>query len=123
MEIDDIQIKVRRDRTISFIVIAVFLVVCAITLGLLIAMVAANIGDADGKAKQLLGRFAWICTVMLGVTVVFLFWHVMRFFRFRMNSGEKFSPTPYVNAWAEAGRRMQAPPEDDSENEQEDDSE
>ncbi len=117
MEIDENHIKARRERTISFVVITVFLIGCAITLGLLIAMIAANIGDADGKTKHLLGRFAWICTVMLGVTLVFLFWHVMRFLRFRMSGGEKFSPTPYVNAWSEAGRRMQVPPEDDEEHE------
>ena len=112
MEIDN----PRTFRTINSIILLAALSLIAaglVLLTVLTTQAASNVEDAD--LQKQLARLAWIATVLLGLTLVLLLWAVMRLVRSRMNLGQRHPPTPYVDAWALAGQRMQVPDDDDEE--------
>ena len=66
-------------------------------------------------------QLAWLALVLLGLTLVVLLWAIMRFARSRMRFRRGKIHTPYVDAWALAGKRfsLDGDPSEEDEDEQE----
>ena len=65
------------------------------------------------QAKKLLTRLAWVSIAMLGLTVVMIFWVVIRFLTQRFAPSTQHQHTPYVDAWKLAGQRVKPEEEDE----------
>lgn len=120
MEID----KQRTVRTANFIILIVSLTAMATGLALLTLVTtraAGRIGDTE--TQKLLMRLAWVALALLCLTLVLLLWAVMRFVRSRIRFSRQRTHTPYVDAWALAGKRFKLPeeqPEGNDDHEQDD---
>jgi len=109
--------SIDRSQVISFAIRAAVLLAVAIGLAAQTFMAAEAAGQmTDEPARKLLAKIAWLSVAMLGLTLLLLFWTVARFFRRRLPGGLAHHRTPYVDAWALAGKRFQL---DDSESESE----
>jgi len=105
-----------RAQTISFAVRIAVLMTVTVGLATQTFMSAEATGRiADEPARKLLARIGWLSVAMLGLTLVLLFWTVVRYFRRRLPPGVGHQRTPYVDAWSLAGKRFQL---DDSEDDQ-----
>lgn len=117
MEIDR---PARGFRTVSFVVTVAGLAVIIVTLGVMVVLATGRAaGETDEPTRDGLVRLAYVSMVLLGLAVVLLGWVVARHLGRRMRSIQRdlhHEPTPYVDAWSEAGRRAKAP-EEDSESE------
>lgn len=103
MEVTDRQ----KSETVSFTILIASL--GAIGLGLAaLTFMATRQAEAvsDTEMRRFLARLAWLSFVLLALTLVVLFWTVARLLRARMRSDGPFEATPYVNAWALAGKRF-----------------
>ncbi|MHC4294409.1 MAG: hypothetical protein ACYSTL_02365 [Planctomycetota bacterium] len=124
MEIEDRE-KVRISH---FVVTVVLLVGIVVGTGVLIAM-ATQAGSVteDVVMRRLLGRMAIVLFVLLALALLLLLSSVMRFYRARHMRLPR-TRTPYVDAWALAGKRFkleneQSESELDEQSEQEDEQE
>ncbi len=105
-------------RNISQIILIVMLAVMAGGLFVVTAMAANLAGEVENiDQRRVLARIAWVAISLMGLALVVLLWTVMRYFRSRMQLGQHREPTPYVDAWSLAGKRMQVPTEEDDEDE------
>ena len=97
----------------NFVILIAALFVISIGLGALtfLTIQAADVTD-DVAVRKLLAELAWVAVALLGLTLVVLMWSVMRFVRSRITVSRTHTRTPYVDAWAEAGRRYQLTEED-----------
>ena len=107
----------RAARATSFAITMLALVVIAAMLtGLLLwllnsAGVKPGTEPVDTQRQKDLVRLAALVTAALVITVLVMLYLVARYIAQRvLASPEKHPPTPYVNAWTEAGRRLR--PED-----------
>lgn len=101
-------------RVVLFLLVFSVLLVLISNLYLLPAMEAAH-GVDDPKQKRQLSAIALLvmCVVLFVLfAALLLTFRVGRFF-FPGAQPKRAKPTEYVDAWAEAGRRMQAPPATD----------
>ncbi len=110
MDLDD----PKRVRTVNFVVLLVMLGILTVGLGSLtyLATGAAPMAESDNMQK-LLARLGWVSLSMLCITLLLLFWTVIRFYRHRFPSSHAASETPYVDAWSLAGERFKLEEEDD----------
>jgi len=116
---------VRRHSTVRIVSsVIVTLLLVAMTAGLLYVFLKAAdaAAGADEKTRADLGRLAWLGMALLGVSAVLLFGSLARTLRFCLRKQAPSKPTPYVDAWAEAGRRIKLP-DDEEESEQDPDAE
>ena len=113
----------KRSEWVKFITLTVALGVMAAALAALLAIVLAYARGAAGPLRAWLVRFAILCVAMLGLTLVVLFWLVVRFVAARVQTPWLRSRTEHVDAWKLAGQRAQVPEEDEpAEGEDESDS-
>ena len=70
---------------------------------------------AGNPHKKIFVRIAVFSTASLGLTLILLVWAAMRFASNRLAARGPHKPTEYVNAWAEAGQRMEVEDEDEDE--------
>lgn len=89
-------------------------VVLLVTLGSACLLLTGLLGvtlegypDADPPARRLLLVLAWTAACLLGVTLLLLMWVFIRWLRSRMPAPRRREGVGYVDAWAEAGRRVQ----------------
>ncbi len=120
MDLDD----PNRMRTVNFVVLLVMLGILTAGLGSLtyLAIDAAAQAGSDNMQK-LLARLAWVSLSMLCITLLLLFWIIMRFFRRRFRSSHPASETPYVDAWSLAGERFKLDEEEEGDPDSEDQTE
>jgi hypothetical protein len=106
-------------RTVSFAVLFTSLLVAAGMLGALLAIALRQAQSADDPAvRRLLLVVAWTSLVLLALDMVLLLWGAARLLSRRYAWPQRrHPPTPHVDAWAEAGRRLQV---DDQEDEEQD---
>ena len=97
---------VPRLRVVRFVVVAGGLCAMAVCLGVLLMLVLRQAQAVEGDARHYLVRLAWVCLVMLLLTLLILLWVAGRFVLDLMRAQRPPEPTPYVDAWAEAGRRF-----------------
>jgi len=96
-----------KSNSISLGILILSLTVLACALGILTLLTAraANATD-DIEVRRFVGRLAWFSLALLGFTIVLLFWSVVRGFRSRIHQRRGRARTPYVDAWALAGKRF-----------------
>ena len=105
-------------RRVSSIVVTVLLAVIAAGMVYVVLTVTGAAAGADEPTRRGLARLAWIGMLLLAVSVVLLVWSLARTLRLYLARPQQHRPTEYVDAWSEAGRRMQVesePEEDDDE--------
>jgi len=112
----------RRQDWPKFLTLLVALGVMAAVLGALLWVVLHNLPawtqNPTPEAKAHRGgmvRFAIICVAMLGLTLVVMFWLVVRFIGSRFQTTPEPSRTQHVDAWTLAGQRIQPPKEPEDE--------
>jgi len=105
----------RAARAASFAVTVLTLVVIAAMLTGLLLWLLNSAGTRQGdepihkERQKVLVRMAALVTAALVLNVLVLLYLVARYVARRvMASSAKHTPTPYVNAWVEAGRRLRA---------------
>ena len=116
MEIDG----TRASRLANFIISVVLLTVMVGGLVFLIVAATEAAGNAgvDADTRKYWGRLAYVALILLALVIVVLFWTVVHFVARRNRGRQSHAPTPYVDAWAVAGRRFRLPAErDDAEDE------
>ena len=103
-------------RTFNAILVATTLVVLAI--GLIVQIGLARWAAPEvitPTAKALVSRTAILALAMLAFDLVILFWLGIRVLTRAGRSAHGPRCTRYVDAWAEAGQRIQLPNEDETE--------
>jgi hypothetical protein len=97
-------------RTARYALLTVALAVIALVLGWMFGATLHAHPNADEKTQSLLQSWAIVSVALLGVTIIALVAIISRWIRKAIRLDEPLPPTPhYVDAWAEAGRRMKAP--------------
>jgi len=105
-----------RRRTFNTILVATTLVVLAIGLMVQIGLAGrAATKVVTPAAKGLVSRTAQLALAMLAFDLLMLFWLGIRVLTGAGRSLQGPRQTRYVDAWAEAGQRIQLPDEDDTE--------
>jgi len=74
--------------------------------------------DQDQAWKDMLARLGVVIAMSLSLTFILLVWSVIRWTRTRLESRLNFTPAEYIDAWSEAGRRIDAIDADVSANEE-----
>jgi heme/copper-type cytochrome/quinol oxidase subunit 2 len=96
----------RRSRTVNFVVVVALLVLLVVGLAVLFAVTAQGAGkDASPAIQKYLARLAGLSMALLATTLLLLAWVVARHVLSRLRP-EGHPPTPYVDAWALAGKRL-----------------
>ncbi|MGC9455153.1 MAG: hypothetical protein ACP5HU_09850 [Phycisphaerae bacterium] len=106
-------------RTISFAILFASLIIAA---GMLVALLVTMLDRAeatdDPELRRILVRVAWATLVMLAVDMLVLLWGAMRFMSRVLGAPPpRRPPTPYIDAWAEAGRRLKLEEQDEDDEE------
>jgi uncharacterized membrane protein YhaH (DUF805 family) len=100
------------------------LCVLALGQGVCLGMLMSISGRVDPSHWAALAHTAWLVLAMLCLTVLVIFWMVVRRWRERIFSGAAAGRTEYMDVWAEAGRRVRVDrpedPDDDGYEEDED---
>ncbi len=81
------------------------LLVAGLTASVFIASDGAGRAD-DEREKEAFLRLAVVSGVLLAMALVLLLWTFLRLALGRFHSPRLRKPTPFVDAWAEAGRRV-----------------
>ena len=105
----------RRKRNANQLVMIAMLFLGAVGLAILMATIlrgAAGIED-DSDAKRLLVRMGWMSMLLLLGALLLLAWAILRFVRERMRPDQEASSQPHIDAWEEAGRRVEVDEFDD----------
>lgn len=102
-------------RRISSIVVTVLLAVIAAGMVYVVLTVTAATEGADEPTRKGLARLAWIGMLLLAVAVVLLVWSLARTLRLYLAKPQPHAPTKYVDAWSEAGRRVQVDEDEEDE--------
>ena len=108
-------------RALNSILLVVLLGAMAAALAALTIVTARAAAAAeDPDLQRVVARLAWLTLVLLAVTLLLLLWAVMRLVRSRLPRPRRSAPTPYVDAWALAGRRFKLPKDEPEPSEGED---
>ena len=112
----------RRSQWTKFLVLLLFLGVMAACLGTLLGVILSNFGklpaatEATARAeRQGMIRLALICAVLLGLTLIVIFWMIVRFVGSRFQAPLERSSTEHVDAWRLAGSRLKVSEDDEAE--------
>jgi hypothetical protein len=98
-------------RAVNFALTVTALVFGAGSFAALMLITLRFADPADGPQQTYLLRMAQISAVLLALCLILLAWTLLRHLRLP-NRAER-TQTPYVDAWAEAGRRFRFDEEDD----------
>ncbi len=99
-------------RIISLAFLAAMAAVLSTLLWLALSDVPAQ---SSGPPRKWAVRFALLCAVLLGMTLVLAFWISLRLAGSRLRKPVEHSRTEHVDAWRIAGERMRVPREDEDE--------
>jgi hypothetical protein len=86
----------------------------AVVLGWMFAVTMGSSDAVDADTARLLRNLAIASVAMLGLTLIALMGVVLRWIRTGMGLQKPLPGSHYVDAWSEAGKRMQAPPTGDA---------
>jgi len=104
----------RRAGAVSWAIAITMLVAVAGAQVYQIALATTVAGRIDLPERKYMHRLAWQALVVLSTDLVVLFWLTLRFFAARGRRREAHrSETPYVDAWAAAGQRLELGQGDD----------
>jgi len=102
MELDPLN----RSGRISWIIAIATLGVIAAAQGYQIALSTRIAGQVDPAHRKDVHRLAWLAVTVLSVDLVMLFWLSLRYLSARGRRHDAHAATPYVDAWAAAGQRL-----------------
>jgi hypothetical protein len=107
--------EVERRRTLRYALLTVSLAAMAGMLAWMCALTLRASGGDAGETARLLSTLAVASVGLLGLTLIALLGVVLRWIRTSIGLHKPLPPSHYVDAWAEAGKRIQAPPDEDDE--------
>jgi hypothetical protein len=105
----------RRPPWGRFLTLLLSLGVMAGILGSLLAILLPQARHVGGPQRAWMVRLSLVCVALLGLTLVAMFWHVVRFLGSRFQKPLEHDRTQHVDAWSLAGKRMQVSQEEDQE--------
>ncbi|MCJ7545188.1 MAG: hypothetical protein MUP47_11635 [Phycisphaerae bacterium] len=102
-------------RSVDFAIVAISLAVIGTALGCLVFITTGHAAAAtDPNVRRYLLRLAWISLTLLLFVVLVFVWLVVRRVSLRMRQRRQpAEPTPYLDAWALAGKRFKLSAEDE----------
>jgi hypothetical protein len=89
----------------------VCLVLVAAGMGVLLYVTLHSVDQVKSYQRPGMIRLAWVTLLVLAVVLVLLLWALIRIIALRLRP-QPHEQTPYVDAWALAGRRADAPKPD-----------
>jgi hypothetical protein len=112
-------------RNVNYSALSLFLAGMAAGLGVLLrTMTRAHRQEADADMQRSLAAMACLAAGMLAVTLIALGLVLLRWLRYRMQASREDHTTRapgYIDAWSEAGKRIEAPAPEQLEDENEGD--
>jgi drug/metabolite transporter (DMT)-like permease len=93
-------------RRIQYTVLAFCLALLAGILAALVWVMVRAYAQADEQTRELLRGLTWTAAATLSLTLLALMWVMLRWARMKIKGPPKLPPTPYVDAWSEAGKRI-----------------
>ncbi len=107
-------------RALHFALTAIGLTAVGAAMFALMMITIGRATAAEGASRGYFARLAVVSAALLALCAVVLAWATIRYLRFRLQQRHwrEHKPTPYVDAWAEAGRRIKV--DEDGEAERED---
>jgi hypothetical protein len=112
----------RPSQWAKFLVLLLFLAAMAAGLGTLLGVILSHYGrlpaateEAAKAERQGVVRLALICAVLLALTLIVMFWMIVRFVGSWFQAPLERSSTEHVDAWRLAGSRLKIPEDDDAE--------
>ncbi|MBN1553125.1 MAG: hypothetical protein JXA11_00145 [Phycisphaerae bacterium] len=109
MVLNDTQQTVRR---VNYTVLLFCLLLSAVVMIAVVWILARAAGGADERTRPVLVRLAWVAAACVGLDALGLLWILLRWMRLRILPSAPLPEAPYIDAWSEAGKRIQ-PDEDD----------
>ncbi|MCD4824458.1 MAG: hypothetical protein K8S55_07615 [Phycisphaerae bacterium] len=112
-----------KKQVIRYACLAVSLLAMAGILGWMTWITTRPMPDAAEKTRELMRNLAVAATATLAITLIALMGVLLRWFRHSYGLHAKLPETTYVNAWEEAGQRIETPtasdlhPDDEDEDE------
>ena len=104
--------QTRTSRSISFMFTAMGLLAVAGAMAASLVITSRAAARSEGEARHNLLLLAWLSAALLTLCLLMLTWAVVRHAKYRMQQKTTRSETPYVDAWAEAGKRLKLEDED-----------
>ncbi len=111
-----------RSQWSRFLTLLIAMLVMAALLGTLLGILLSGIphltaatSPAQKAHRSGMVRLAVVCVALLGLTLVVIFWLVVRFLGSRFQPPPPHPPTEHVDAWSLAGKRMQVAEEEEEE--------
>ena len=89
-----------------FLTLFLSLGVMAGILGALLGILLSQAPSEAGPRRDGMVRLALLCMALLGLTLVAMFWLVVRFLRSRLPEAPPGGRTEHVDAWSLAGKRL-----------------
>lgn len=103
MEVD----RPRTYRTVSLVLqLAALAAVAAGLADMLVGLVGLAGQRLNPAQQRLVLRMAWLSGAVLCLTTVLVLWTGIRLLKALKGLPRRHGPTPYVNAWALAGKRI-----------------
>jgi uncharacterized BrkB/YihY/UPF0761 family membrane protein len=102
----------QRTEWAKFLMPLAFLFVMACVLGTLLVLMVTHFAkvvpatEAAKAERQGMIRLALVCAVLLGLTLVVMFWMIVRFVGLRVRPPVERPATKHVDAWSLAGQRL-----------------
>jgi membrane protein implicated in regulation of membrane protease activity len=100
-------------RAVNFAISSITLAAMSAMMFALLLITSRRAAGAEGAEKSYFWRLASVSAGLLALCGVMLAWVVVRYARYRLRRRHERSQTPYVDAWAEAGRRITLPDGED----------
>ena len=102
-------------RSVNFTLTAMGLVAVAGAMAAMLIATTRGAAGFTGHTRSYLFRLAWLSAALLAICLLMLAWVVVRHARQRITRRTPRSETPYVDAWAEAGKRLKLKDEEKDE--------
>lgn len=101
-------------QRVNHTVLAVFLLLSIGGIVGVLFVLSKVAAQADQETRRVLVRVMWVAAAGIATDALLLLWLLLRWMRGKtLSSAAPPTETPYVDAWAEAGRRLKV---DDEEN-------
>jgi len=110
--------RYRAMRLVNFVLTSAGLAAGAGALMALILITTRHASLSQGETRSAVVRLAWLATALLALCLLMLTWVIARYARERLHIERERTKTPYVDAWAEAGRRLKLSEEQNDEEQQ-----
>jgi len=101
------EVETRKTKSLVHFILpaaSMVLLIAALAVSLMYVLKAADLADTEVKGYFL--NVAWILLALMLLAVLMLIWLAIRFVGNYLRLQKRGEKTPYVDAWAEAGKRF-----------------